>query len=217
MLYAGQYQDSETGFYYLRNRYYDPATAQFLTIDPDVSQTQAPYTYTSDNPLNATDPLGLCWPHWACGAEHWVGHIVSTHKVAIGIGLGLLSIATGFGALVIAAEAADGISLLATGAGLVSLASGGTAAGLDLPACVNDPGINGQCLGLTLGGIGVLMSAPEILVSAGVINEPAYQGMLVLATGGLFAGMGAVLSDDLQALYDNLTRQLGPSQKGICE
>lgn len=43
----------------LSNRYYDPATAQFLTIDPAVSQTQAPYTYTSDNPINATDPLGL--------------------------------------------------------------------------------------------------------------------------------------------------------------
>ena len=34
LLYAGEYQDSETGFYYLRNRYYDPATAQFTTVDP---------------------------------------------------------------------------------------------------------------------------------------------------------------------------------------
>jgi RHS repeat-associated protein len=58
-LYAGQYQDPGTGFYYLRNRWYDPVTAQFLTIDPAVTQTQAPYTYTSDNPLNATDPSGL--------------------------------------------------------------------------------------------------------------------------------------------------------------
>jgi len=59
LLYAGQYQDPSTGCYYLRNRYYDPTTAQFLTIDPAVSQTQAPYTYTSDSPLNATDPEGL--------------------------------------------------------------------------------------------------------------------------------------------------------------
>jgi RHS repeat-associated protein len=59
LLYAGQYQDPATGFYYLRNRWYDPATAQFLTVDPDVNQTQAPYTYVSDNPLNATDPEGL--------------------------------------------------------------------------------------------------------------------------------------------------------------
>ena len=59
LLYAGQYQDAETGFYYLRNRYYDPATAQFLTIDPAVTQTQAPYYYASDSPLNYTDPTGL--------------------------------------------------------------------------------------------------------------------------------------------------------------
>jgi RHS repeat-associated protein len=58
-LYAGQYQDPATGFYYLRSRWYDPVTAQFLTIDPAVSQTQAPYTYTSDSPLNTTDPEGL--------------------------------------------------------------------------------------------------------------------------------------------------------------
>jgi RHS repeat-associated protein len=59
LLYAGQYQDPQTGCYYLRNRWYDPATAQFLTIDPDVSQTQAPYTYTADNPITNADPDGL--------------------------------------------------------------------------------------------------------------------------------------------------------------
>ena len=31
--YAGEYQDSESGCYYLRARYYDPSTAQFLA-DP---------------------------------------------------------------------------------------------------------------------------------------------------------------------------------------
>ncbi len=76
---AGQYQDTETGFYYLRNRYYDPATAQFLTIDPTVAQTQAPYYYASDTPLNLTDPTGLGCNWWnpicAIGelgiAAHW--------------------------------------------------------------------------------------------------------------------------------------------------
>ncbi len=57
--YAGQYLDNETGFYYLRNRYYDPLTAQFLTIDPLVAQTRATYTYTGNNPITSTDPTGL--------------------------------------------------------------------------------------------------------------------------------------------------------------
>ena len=41
------------------NRYYDPTTDQFLSIDPAVASTNQPYVYTNDNPLNATDPLGL--------------------------------------------------------------------------------------------------------------------------------------------------------------
>ena len=41
------------------DRYYDPSTDQFLSIDPDVAETGEPYAYTGDDPLNATDPLGL--------------------------------------------------------------------------------------------------------------------------------------------------------------
>jgi len=32
--FGGQYQDSESGLYYLRARYFDPATAQFISMDP---------------------------------------------------------------------------------------------------------------------------------------------------------------------------------------
>jgi RHS repeat-associated protein len=57
--YAGQYTDSETGFQYLRARYYDPLTAQFITVDPLVSATGTRYGYSKQNPLNGTDPTGL--------------------------------------------------------------------------------------------------------------------------------------------------------------
>jgi hypothetical protein len=40
-------------------RYYDPATDQFLSVDPDVAETGQPYVFTGDDPLNATDPNGL--------------------------------------------------------------------------------------------------------------------------------------------------------------
>jgi hypothetical protein len=39
-------------------RYYDPQTGQFLSVDPDLQQTQEPYEYTSDDPVNANDPAG---------------------------------------------------------------------------------------------------------------------------------------------------------------
>jgi RHS repeat-associated protein len=57
--FCGQYLDSESGLYQLRARYYDPATAQFLTRDPLVAKTRSPYQYAMGTPLNATDPTGL--------------------------------------------------------------------------------------------------------------------------------------------------------------
>jgi uncharacterized protein RhaS with RHS repeats len=42
----------------LVNRYYDPATGQFGSVDPLVAQTQSPHSYAGDDPVNATDPLG---------------------------------------------------------------------------------------------------------------------------------------------------------------
>jgi RHS repeat-associated protein len=61
-LIVGAYTDPETGLLYLINRYYDPATAQFLSVDPAVDVTQQPYAYVGDNPLNQTDPSGLGTP-----------------------------------------------------------------------------------------------------------------------------------------------------------
>jgi RHS repeat-associated protein len=57
--YAGQYTDSESGFQYLRARYYDPSTEQFLAGDPIMAQTGQPYTYAIDNPVNFMDPSGM--------------------------------------------------------------------------------------------------------------------------------------------------------------
>lgn len=60
--YAGQYTDPNTGLVYLRARYYDPQTAQFLTQDPLVALTGQAYNYAGDNPVNNVDPSGEAPP-----------------------------------------------------------------------------------------------------------------------------------------------------------
>jgi RHS repeat-associated protein len=44
-------------------RYYDPATGQFLNVDPAVDQTEAPYAYVDGDPVDNADPTGL----WCIG------------------------------------------------------------------------------------------------------------------------------------------------------
>jgi RHS repeat-associated protein len=56
---AGGYTDP-TGLVYLINRYYDPGTGQFFSVDPMVDATGQPYAYAGDNPIDGVDPLGLC-------------------------------------------------------------------------------------------------------------------------------------------------------------
>jgi RHS repeat-associated protein len=103
--YTGQYTDAESGQVYLRARYYDPSTAQFLTVDPQVDQTGTPYAYTGDNPLNYTDLMGLCWSGfgWACAAASAVSHAATAaanfvwqNRSWFEVGLGVASLAIPF-------------------------------------------------------------------------------------------------------------------------
>lgn len=59
--YTHGYNDTETGFTYLRARYYDPTTAQFATRDPAYQKTLQWYAYAGNNPINNVDPTGLDW------------------------------------------------------------------------------------------------------------------------------------------------------------
>jgi uncharacterized protein RhaS with RHS repeats len=58
----------------LVNRYYDPATAQFLTVDALVTLTRSPYGYVGGNPLNGVDPTGLVNEVAGGGGESEAGY-----------------------------------------------------------------------------------------------------------------------------------------------
>jgi RHS repeat-associated protein len=70
--FQGSYTDT-SGLIYLINRYYTPGTDQFLSVDPKLATTGQAYAFTGDDPLNATDPLGLSWtdPSWVHKGAHW--------------------------------------------------------------------------------------------------------------------------------------------------
>jgi RHS repeat-associated protein len=64
--YAGYYYDSETKYYYLNARYYDPNTARFITEDSFYGYYDDPlslnlYTYCGNNPICYSDPYGNSW------------------------------------------------------------------------------------------------------------------------------------------------------------
>lgn len=79
--YAGYCFDAESGLYYLSQRYYDPASFQFISKDPARADgEQSAYQYCGGDPVGAVDPTGLriirigtptivvslawCWRQW---------------------------------------------------------------------------------------------------------------------------------------------------------
>ena len=64
--YRGYYYDSETGFYYLKSRYYDPAICRFISTDGRIDLNDATtnlnlFAYCGNDPVNRIDSEGEFW------------------------------------------------------------------------------------------------------------------------------------------------------------
>jgi RHS repeat-associated protein len=63
--------DEATGWYDYGARWYDPAVARFLSVDPLADHPKLvahpTYSYAVNNPIRHNDPDGKC-PPWICGA-----------------------------------------------------------------------------------------------------------------------------------------------------
>ena len=67
--YKGYYYDVETGLYYCRSRYYDPAIRRFISADDtqvlrdnlDMLGEKNLYAYCDDNPITRSDSDGQLW------------------------------------------------------------------------------------------------------------------------------------------------------------
>jgi RHS repeat-associated protein len=58
--FKGRELDPETGFYYMRARYYDPHLGRFISEDPiGLAGGINPYVFAGNDPINYADPYGL--------------------------------------------------------------------------------------------------------------------------------------------------------------
>ena len=70
--YRDYYYDTETGMYYLENRYYDPEIRRFICVDKYVSGVSIlanMYLYCGNNPVNRFDPDGHLFRSLIRGAK----------------------------------------------------------------------------------------------------------------------------------------------------
>jgi len=64
-LFQGREYDAATGLYYFRARWYDPDSGRWLSKDPiGIRGGLNQYEFCASNPVNFTDPLGLCEKGW---------------------------------------------------------------------------------------------------------------------------------------------------------
>jgi len=216
--YDAQYTSSDTGLLYMRARAYDPATGQFLTVDPINALTRAPYNYAGDNPINYMDRTGLCsivpGSSENCFSEA-PGEIISgvesvaEHPVeAGGVILGGVALASGAGEVAAAAGAGSEEAL---GLGAVSAGSGLAGAGLDAVGCVvgGEGGGGVACAGALLGAVS---GGGAGAVVGGFVGEEAANGVRAI---GIPSGALGFLGDLANALVPASSSGASSSPGGL--
>ena len=188
--YRGYYYDSETGFYYLQSRYYDPATRRFINADVYAStDSKNPiscnmFAYCENSPLIHYDENGE----------------LLIELVIIGIGV---SFAVG-GAEAYVSARSSGASV---GESMVQAGIGALSAGLTT-AIASIPGIGAPALIGIAGGIGVVSSAASEAVHYGFNKDkPGYQfdlaeSLVHVAVGGAGNAVSGALAAGINKVVD---------------
>jgi RHS repeat-associated protein len=220
--YDGQYTSKDTGLIYLRARTYDPATAQFLSVDPANEQTHQPYTYASDNPLNVSDPTGKCGVGSVGEALESINPLSEENCAyqgtkavveAIGANAGTISQVTAIAAGTLALV--PGAQPLAAALVAVSAASGAYVAGQEAA--------NGDALAAALDGLGSVLggtaAAERVLASLESLapklgGETAAEATKTLAETLNNLGYGALATSILNSLETH--KETGAKAGGNC-
>jgi RHS repeat-associated protein len=190
--YTGRELDVETGLYYYRARYYDPAVGRFVSEDPigfSAGDTNL-YRYVGNNATNYTDPSGEVVPLLAIGAA-----LLSAGLTGATIG-GTIGFARG------AAQSIDSdrrnriLSWDSIGSAYINGLIGGVkgaAVGFGVGVGVTALGLGAISLGvpaMVVGGIGATLATVSVgagVISAGVnISQGNYATAAVDIAGALY-------------------------------
>ena len=175
--YRGYYYDTETGFYFLQSRYYDPTVGRFITPEPNIytgafdsgsglAQYNA-YAYCANDPVNFSDDTG----------EFIVTAVIIGSAVAGGLISGTISAITQYATT---GEINIGVTLVNAASGLVSGALAATGIGLAASIAAN----------AALGG------ATYMAEQAVTGEEITASGVLIgVAAGGISGAIGGKGAD----------------------
>lgn len=188
--YRSYYFDTETGFYWLQSRFYDPSTGRFVSqdeysyLDPDSVNGINLFAYCNNNPVMLTDSTGNGWwkDFWNSTAGKVIGTIlvvaavIAVSVATAGVGTAVTAaLGSGLGAAIVGGAVGGAISGAIMGAG-VSMVSQGIANGYANInyASVGMSALTGAASGAITGGVlgGVrYMRAVSYLKANGVTQK----------------------------------------------
>jgi len=173
----GRPVDAETGFVYVRNRYYDPDLGRFVSTDPEEhGDSPSPYQFALNNPVNFSDPTGrVAETYWDALSLTWGLNSLVTDLKEGNYGMAVLD---AFGVLVDAVAVAT--PFVPGGVG-VALKACRAAAIIDMAQAVD------QGIGAATSANAAYQSFEQGDVGAGLFNA----GMAVLGARGAVSNVRA--------------------------
>lgn len=209
--YRGYYYDSETGFYYLQSRYYDPATRRFINADVYSSTDSSDavscnmFAYCGNNPTSRSDETGDFWNFIVGTVVGAVVNAVSTAVDAVKEG-GLDALSDGKTWAKIGVSAAGGLvsgALAASGVGLGASILGNTAISMAQNAA-NQAIDNGGLKSFDVGDMvidGFIGGISAIPGGKGMKNTVKLDTLNKRLTKKLFSGSAQVAKQGIKYYY----------------
>jgi len=183
--YRGYYYDTETGFYYLQSRYYDPVLHRFINADAAEYSAMSAYdlngtnlfAYCLNDPTNRTDEAG----NWS-----WKSVLKVVAAAAVVVAVTAVCVATAGTAAVALGASSTVVTAVATGTTVGGLVAGGS----EIASQIAEKGAD---------NINLLDVGAKTLIGSG------YGASRALAiTGNPLGRLGVIATNSINTLYDGI-------------